>query len=118
MVESYYLINNSISAGDTLQLKNFTIGTSSVLDFSGQYIVDSISSTSSYINLNISSNPLFTTYGSTSSLPITFNATASYILSNKPYLDINKGIRYRITRIDESDSSTITERYLVEKLQR
>jgi hypothetical protein len=55
-------------------------------------------------------------YGASSSLPLQFNATASnYLLSNIPYLSLNRGIKYKITRIAESDSSGVDERYLIER---
>jgi hypothetical protein len=110
------LVYNSFNSGDTLQLKNLTIGTSSQIDFSSQYTVSSVGLTNSYIYLDVSSNSTFVNYGASASLPITFNDDSSYILSNYPYLELNKGIKYRITRISESSDSSLSDRYMVEKV--
>lgn len=124
IVGNYNLINNSFKVGDTILLQDFNIGTTSEINFSGQYTIDSIGATNSYIYLNVNNNPTLINYGASSSnivsggFPLPFNATSSYsyLLSNKPYLDLNKGVKYRITRISDLDSSSIEERYLVEKL--
>ena len=44
-----------------------------------------------------------------------FNSDSGYLLSNIPYFELNKGVKYKITRISESDSDSIEERYLIEK---
>ena len=109
-----YIINNSIKVGDTFKLNNFFVGTSSVFDFSGQYKVDSlVGSTSSYIRLNIDSNPDFVAYGSSASLPLYIHGTNSTMLSNLPYFSLNKGKKIKITRINASDVS-ISEKYQIE----
>ena len=112
---NYNLIFNSINTGDTLNLNNFSIGTSSTIDFSGQYTVNSVGATNSYIYLDVSTNPTLVAYGASSSLPLIFNNNANYLLNNNPYFDLNKGFKYRITRIDQTDSSAIEDRYLIEK---
>jgi hypothetical protein len=116
------LVNNSFKVGDTFYLENFSIGTSSQIDFSGQYTIDNIGVVNSYIYLNVNNNTELINYGSSSSnitsggLPLPFNSTAStYLLANYPYFRLNKGVKYRITRVDNSISSGIDERYLVEK---
>lgn len=109
------LVYNSIDAGDTLTLNNFNIGTSSVIDFSGQYSINSVGTTNSYIYLDISSNANLVSYGSSYSLPLVFNNNSGYLLSNNPYLDLNKGFKFKITRIDQTNSSTIEDRYLIER---
>ena len=109
-----YIINNSIKVGDTFKLNNLFVGTSSVFDFSGQYKVDSlVGSTSSYIRLNIDSNPDFVAYGSSASLPLYIHGTNSTLLSNLPYFTLNKGKKIKITRINPSDVS-ISEKYQIE----
>ena len=108
------LVYNSISSGDTISLNNFTIGTSSIIDFSGQYTINSVGLTNSYIYLDISSNTSLVSYGVSSSLPLIFNDNSNYLLSNNPYLGLNKGVKYKITRIDETNSSSINDRYLIE----
>lgn len=116
--ESANLVNNSIYEGDTLQLNNMFLGTSSVYDFSGQYKVSSlIGATSSYITLDINSNSAFSTYTSTNaaSLPMTINSASSTMLSNYPYFSLNKGKKICITRV--SDSSVLSERYALEVVE-
>lgn len=122
---NYRLVNNSFKVGDTVLLRDFTIGTTSQLDFSGQYTIDSIGATNSYIYLNVNSNTSLINYGNSASnitvgsLPLPFNSTTTYtyILSNVPYLDLNRGMKYRITRINESDFTSIDERYLIERIK-
>ena len=109
------LVYNSIDAGDTLLLNNFSIGTASTIDFSGQYTVNSIGTTNSYIYLDISSNNTLVSYGASNSLPLIFNNNSGYLLSNNPYLDLNKGFKYKITRIDQTNNSAIEDRYLIER---
>lgn len=108
------IIYNSINAGDTFILDGFFVGTSSQTNFSGQYLVDSVGATNSYVYLNINSNPLLSSYlGPTSSgLPVQFNN----ILSNNPYFRLNKGVKYTITNIDGTLNSDILNRYLIEKV--
>ena len=111
---SQLIINNSIKAGDVFKLNNFFVGTSSVFDFSGQYKVDSVGgSTSSYIYLNADSNPDLVAYGASASLPLYIHGTSSTLLSNNPYLSLNKGKKIKITRINPSDVS-ISEKYQIE----
>ncbi len=109
-----YLINNSIKPGDTLKLNNLFVGTASVFDFSGQYVVDSVvGSTSSYIKLDVSNNPDLVAYGASSSLPLYVHGTSSTLLSNMPYFSLNRGKRIRVTRINSSDVN-IAEKYQIE----
>lgn len=111
-----HLVYNSFNIGDTLNLSDFTIGTSSQNNFSGQYTIDSVGATNSYIYLNVNNNKSLINYGASSSLPLIFNDTSStYLLSNAPYFKLNKGIKFRITRISESSGTGIDERYLIEK---
>jgi hypothetical protein len=107
------VVYNSIKQGDSYTLNNLFIGTSSVFDFSGQYLVNSVGLTSSLIRLDISSNTDFVDYG-TGQLPLTIHSTASSILSNSPYLDINKGQMVRITRINELNQIPVAEKYLID----
>lgn len=108
------LINNSIKPGDTFRLNNLFVGTSSVFDFSGQYKVDSVvGSTSSYIRLNLDSNPDFVAYGASASLPLYIHGTSSTLLSNYPYFNLNKGKKIKVTRINPSNVS-LSEKYQIE----
>jgi len=108
-----YLTYNSIKQGDTLNIHNLFVGTSSVFDFSGQYTVDSVSATSSLIRLDITSNNEFVDYGS-GLLPLSLHTSSSSLLSNLPFLDINKGKMIRITRISELDQVPVSEKYLID----
>ena len=116
----YMLINNSVKQGDTLLMNDFQVGTTSVFDFSGQYKIDSVGVTNSYIYLDISSNSELVAYGASATLPKYIHdpngyyGTYSTELSNIPYFTLNKGYRFKITRVDSSDSSTIENRYLIE----
>lgn len=116
----YMLINNSVKQGDTLVMNDFQVGTTSVFDFSGQYKIDSVGVTNSYIYLDISSNSELVAYGASATLPKYIHdpngyyGTYSTELSNIPYFTLNKGYRFKITRVDSSDSSTIENRYLIE----
>jgi hypothetical protein len=106
------VINNSIKTGDVFYLNNFYVGTASIYDFSGQYVVDSMpGSTSSYIYLDATSNPDLVSYGSSASLPFYIHGTNSTLLSNNPYFSLNKGKVIKITRIDSLNTSTLAERY-------
>jgi hypothetical protein len=111
--ESSYLINNSIKPGDTLKLNNLFVGTSSVYNFSGQYVVDSlVGMTSSYVTFDISSNVDLVAYGSSASLPLQLHGTSSSMLSNLPYFSLNKGKKIKITRISLSDN--LSDRYHIQ----
>jgi hypothetical protein len=104
---------NSIKQGDVFTLNNLFVGTSSVFDFSGQYSVTSVGVTSSIITLDVSVNQDFMDYVS-GQLPLTLHSTSSSVLSNLPYLDINKGLMVRITRVSEEDQIAISEKYHID----
>jgi|APGre2960657444_1045066.scaffolds.fasta_scaffold09696_2 hypothetical protein len=106
------IINNSIKVGDTFRLNNFFVGTSSVFDFSGQYSVNSISGTSSYIYLNADSNPDLVGYFSSLTLPFYIHGTSSTLLSNNPYFSLNKGKKIKLTRVKTSGS--LSEKYQID----
>ena len=107
------IIYNSIKQGDVFTLNNLFVGTSSVFDFSGQYSVTSVGVTSSIITLDVSTNQDFMDYVS-GQLPLTLHSTSSSVLSNQPYLDINKGLMVRITRVSEEDQIAISEKYHID----
>ena len=111
------IVKNALKKGDTLVMSDFTVGTASVTDLSGQYKIDSVGATNSYIYLDVNSNDTIINYGSSQSLPFTFNTTDNYLLSNIPYFKLNKGIKYRITRISSSNFSEVSQRYFVEKIE-
>lgn len=105
------IIENSIKVGDTLVLNNLFVGTSSVFDFSGQYTVDSVDTNT--IRLNISQNAEFVSYG-TGQLPLTIHSSLDTLLSNKPYISLNKGIFIRITRISDLIQVPFSEKYIIQ----
>jgi hypothetical protein len=107
------IVNNSIKQGDALTLNNLFIGTNSVFDFSGQYIVDDVGATNSMISLDVSNNQDFLSYAS-GQLPLTIHGTSSTLLSNNPYLGLNKGQLIRITRISELNQIPVSEKYLID----
>jgi hypothetical protein len=109
------IFNNSIKKGDTLMLQDFFVGTGSVIDFSGQYNVDSVSTTSLSITLDTSMNDIITTYAAsfvTNGVSVPLNN----LLANKPYLDLNKGLRYKITRTNAGATASFNDRYFIRKL--
>lgn len=105
------IIINSVKEGDSLVLNNFFVGTTSVFDFSGQYLVTSVSG--SEITLDVSINEDFTSYG-TGLLPLTIHSSSATQLSNNPFISINKGIWIKITRISQSDQIPISQKYLID----
>ena len=111
---SQTIFNNSIKKGDTLSIKNFIVGTSSVIDFSGQYTVDSVNINNLYINFDVTNNLLVMAYANTYITNSTYVTLNDY-MANKPYIDLNKGARYRITRVDSSITSTFESRYLIQR---
>ena len=110
------LVKNSLKKGDTLVMSDFSVGTVSVTDLSGQYKIDRVGATNSYIYLDVNSNETIVNYGASQSLPLTFNGPVNYLLSNIPYFKFNKGVKYRITRISSSNFSEVSQRYFVEKM--
>ena len=69
---NYNLVYNSISSGDTIMLNDFTVGTSSNIDLSGQYKINSVGATNSYLYVDISNNSKFVSYGASNSIPFIF----------------------------------------------
>jgi hypothetical protein len=108
-------VYNAIEKGDTVILNDFTIGTASRINFSGQYKLNSVGVTNSILFFDISNNTSLVSWSSSKTLPYVFNDPSNYILSSVPYLKLNKGIKYRITRIDPSNDTQLADRYFVEK---
>ena len=117
MVGASQTVYNSIEKGDTIIFNDFTIGTQSRLNFSGQYKVNNVGNTNSIVFLDVSNNQTLINWSANQILPFTFNNPdpAKYILSSVPYIKLNKGFKYRITRIDPSNTTQLSERYFVEK---
>lgn len=107
------LVSNSVKVGDSVVLNNLFIGTVSTFDFSGQYKVDSV--VGATVSLNVSNNSNFVAYAS-NSYPLVIHqpSTSTSILSNSPYLSLNKGYFIRITRISPDDNVLIPEKYFVD----
>ena len=80
------------------------------MNYSGQYLV-SEEVNSNIIKLDISTNIdlVNSTYLSNSSY------TFSSVLYTLPYISYNKGLKYTITRIDSTNTSSLSSRYLIEK---
>jgi hypothetical protein len=109
--------------GDTVLLKSFILDGNSFntnagspnpvtpLDLSGQYIISSIDLTTKRIRISIPNN---TAYKNLADL-----VTTNVSMVNKMYafgkVDFNRGIKITITRINSSDASTASQRYLIEK---
>jgi hypothetical protein len=108
------LVFNSFKRGDTFVINDFLIGTSSRIDFSGQYPVSFVGN-DGYIYFNVANNTSLITYGASQSLPLVFNATQSYLLSNIPRLKLNKGVKFKVTRISDSPTSELKERYFIQR---
>lgn len=107
--------NIGIKKGDTFLMNNLFIGnTVSVVDYSAQYLVESVATASNYINLDISSNQDLIDYVDTlSTLPYILHGTASSDLASQPFLSLNKGYKFTITRVSDNDTSTLSERYYI-----
>jgi len=107
------VVNNSVKVGDTLVLNNLFIGTVSTFDFSGQYKVENVIGAT--VSLNVSNNSNFVAYAS-NSYPLVIHqpSTSTSILSNSPYLSLNKGYFIRITRISPDDDVLIPQKYFVD----
>lgn len=107
------IVYNSIVKGDTLNIHNLFIGTSSVANYSGQYVVDSVGVTSSVIRLDITTNQDFVDFVS-GQLPYSVHTSSTSQLSNKPFLDINKGKLIKITRTSEQNNIPVGEKYFID----
>jgi len=106
------ITQNSINPGDQLVLNNMFIGTQSVFDFSGQYVVNDV--TGSSIRFDISSNDEFVSYLNSQVLPFSIHTPTVTNLSNNPYISLNKGYKITITRISAEDEIELSEKYMVD----
>lgn len=109
--ENVNIVLNSINTSDVYKINNLFIGVDTPLDFSGQYLVDSVVDDGGYakITFDVSSNPDYLSVYSGSDFPYVLHSSSESMLSNLPYITLNKGVNIRITRI--SDSNEISERY-------
>lgn len=117
--ENYTFFNS----GETVVLENFFLDTYALaypvptvndiipVDFSGQYTVDSVDYFNKKIRIEFTGN---TTFQDIVDLEGSGNTILARMVSNGK-LTLNKGVKFTITRIDQSDSSTLIDRYLIEK---
>lgn len=112
IISNQYIFENSFKTGDVLVLNDMFVGTSSVVDYSGQYIISSVDNVNSSISLDISNNQEFINDFQNETFPYEIHGTASSTLSNKPYFSLNKGKKIKLTRVNDSDK--ISERYLIQ----
>lgn len=113
LVGDVNIISNSIKEGDTFMLNNLHIGTSSVVDYSGQYEIDTV--VGNELKFNISKNvDLGNLYNTT---PTLHSNTLTY-LSNLPTIELNKGYKIKITKINDKLNNLTKSDFiiLVEKL--
>ncbi len=110
-------LSNMVNPGDVFLINNFILDPSSPLDYSGQYIVKSVSATASSIKFDISDKIELVQYGiSNSPYPVILHGATSSVLAAIPSLTFNKGVKFKITRIGQSDDTSIKGRYLIEKI--
>lgn len=105
-----FLVQNSIKVGDELVIENLFVGTTSVFNFSGQYPVDSV--VGATVSLDVSKNIDFVAYAS--NIPLNIHTPPTTILSNAPYLGLNKGYVITVTRISDEDEIPLGEKYFVD----
>lgn len=111
MSEPDFLVSNSINVDDELVLNNLFVGTTSIFNFSGQYPVESVNGAT--VSLDVSDNLDFVAYAS-NNYPLNIHTSTYSILSNAPYLKLNKGYIINITRISELDDIPLGEKYFVD----
>jgi hypothetical protein len=105
------ILSNSIKKGDYLVLNDFVVGSASnIIDYSGQYfVIDPVSS--NYIWLDVSTNSDLVNSVYKTNTEYNFSS----VLYTLPYITYNKGLKYTITRIDSTNTSSLSSRYLIEK---
>ena len=110
-------------AGDTIVLENFILDTYALpypvptvndivpVDFSGQYVLDSVDYFNKKIRIEFTGNTTFQnivdTEGNNTSI-------IDRMVSNGK-LNLNRGFKFTVTRIDSTDSSALIDRYLIQK---
>lgn len=104
---------NGFKKGDCILLNNFYLGLSSSIDYSGQYLIETTSTASNTLTLDISSNPLLLSYYNTNTTRLINSTTYSEVASIS-YLSLNKGYKFKVTRVDQNPNSDIVSRYIIE----
>jgi len=106
--------NVGVLKGDTYIMNNFILGVTLSTNYSSQYLVESVATASNYINLDISSNQELVDYVDTLyTLPYVIHGTAGSSLGAQPYLSLNKGYKFNITRVSDTETSSLLERYYI-----
>ena len=108
------VFNNTINKGDVFLIEDFIVGTSSTIDFSGQYVVTNVSTTNLYLTFDTSSNTNLISYAQ-NNITIGSSISINNILVNIPSISVNKGSKYRITNVNISATASFSERYIIEK---
>lgn len=112
-------------AGDTIVLENFILDSYSSsypvptvndivpIDYSGQYILDSVDYFNKKIRIEFTGN---TTFQNIVNVETSNTSIINRMVSNGK-LNLNRGYKFTITRVDESNTSTLINRYLIEKIK-
>lgn len=100
--------------GDAVVLNNFYIGSTISTNYSGQYIIDEILP-NNIVRLNVESNSDLIDFidSQTSPFPINVHNQIQSILNSQPFINLNKGLEIKITRVSSDDSSSLSNRYNV-----
>lgn len=109
--------NIGLQIGDTVYLNNFFLGLTESIDYSGQYIIDSLNSSTNTITLDITSNQDLDSFADSQTLPFPVDLHISggtSSLQSQPYINFNKGYKWTLTRVSESDTSDFNGRYMIE----
>jgi hypothetical protein len=99
--ESPLIIERSIKIGDVLNINNLLIGSTSIFDFSGQYIITQVENNK--IHIDISSNIRFVSTYIDSIFPYKIHNQTSTELAALPYFTLNKGYYIKIIKVDETN---------------
>jgi len=104
------LIDNTLSAGDTLCIDNlFVTDGVSVLNMSGQYVIDSVQTGTGVVTLDTSENDTLVSFGQSQTLPYDMSGD----LANIPILRVNKGYHIKVTRVRPEDNLPLEEKYSI-----
>lgn len=108
--------NIGFQKGDAIYLNNFFLGSTSSTDYSGQYVIDTVATASNSITLDITTNSDLNSFADsqTGTFPVILHLGTQSILQSQPFIDFNKGYRFRITRVEADDTSTLQSRYMID----
>ncbi|CAG7580716.1 MAG: gp14 [uncultured marine phage] len=116
LLEIPLVSNIGFQKGDAIYLNNFFLGSTNSTDYSGQYLIDTVATASNSITLDITSNSELDAFADsqTGTFPVILHLGTQSILQSQPFVDFNQGYRFKITRIDADDTSTLQSRYLID----